>query len=166
MSDLIGISKFTGNINLPGLTTIGYAPVDWVDGFEELVDDSHQLTRPITFTPGNNWLSAPVFTIQQDWKEDDRPGLQGPAYAQKVSATVPNLRPAVSGEFAKMADRPFIIKLKDRNGADWIIGTPESGLLFRAPAKTGTAGSTDRNDYRIEWAGLTANRAYGYAPVL
>lgn len=166
MSDLIGISSFKGNLNLPGIEAIQYAPVDWIDNFEELVNDSHELTQPITFTLGHDWLSAPVLPIQQNWTEDDRPDVQGTAYDQTVSAIVTGLRPEVSGEFEKMSDRPFVLKLADRKGATWIIGTPEHGLLFRAPAKTGTAGDADLNDYRISWAGLTKNRAYGYAPVL
>ena len=163
--DLIGLSKYCGNLNLPGLEKIEYAPVDWVDSFEELISDDHYLKQPITFTTGS-WLTAPVFPIQMEWSENQQNTQQGTAYEQQVTATFPRMRPAVSGEFAMMTDRPFILKLTDPKGEEWIVGTKESGLLFQAPAKTGTAGSTNLNDYQIQFFGMTATRAYGYAPVL
>lgn len=167
MADLLGISQFKAAINLPGLGTLRYAPTDWVDAanYEEIISSTNNFQKAVPFKSGKSWLTAPVFVIHQKWEEQPRDGEQGTAYEQAVEALVPNLRPSVSGEFALMADRPFLLWLTDRNGGEWLIGSLESGLTFQAPARTGSAGSTEMNDYRLRWQGLTAKRASGYAPV-
>lgn len=167
MADLLGISQFKAAVNLPGLGTLKYAPVDWIETatYEEVISSTNNFQKAIPFKVGKSWLTAPVFTIHQKWTEQPRAGEHGTSYEQSVEAIVPNMRPSVSGEFALMAERPFVLWLTDSNGNNWLIGTPESGLLFQAPAKTGSAGETEMNDYRIRWMGMTAKRAYGYAPV-
>jgi hypothetical protein len=61
------------------------------------------------------------------------------------------------------AYQKFLIRLKDRNGKVWIIGTPESPMTFAVVASTGVGDG--QNNYRVEFTGEAARRAKGFQPI-
>jgi len=66
-----------------------------------------------------------------------------------------------SAEIEEMEQMRFLVKLTDRNGRTWLIGSLEEGLEFRATASAGALQGL--NAYSIQFSGLQAHRAASYA---
>lgn len=156
---LQSISSFCGS-NPPGLLTIEYAPLRWIDTdvyIRRVVAQSWLSSIP--FSEGQ-WLQLPVFAREDHlWTQTQQNSPQGPAFAQVVAGVTPQLRVAVEDQFAQMDREPFILRLTDRNGQQWKLGTVEYPFYFTANASSGSG--TQRNQYDIEFRTLTAERAFG-----
>lgn len=162
---LSGLSNFCGIDNQGGLISIEYAPTAWIDPatFEPLILNWNW-QRDVDFTEGG-WLLAYLTSDKQIWNEDQQPGRgQGKYYRQRVDGVAPNLIPAVAGEFDEMANYRYLLRLTDRDGRKWLLGTLESPFDFSTGATTGTSGQLKHHEVR--WESETPHKAYGFVPVL
>lgn len=171
MSELLsGISSFCGSQNLPGLKTLKYLPVDWIDQdaaeYEEFISTAYNFQKAIVPTLGGDaWLTMPFFAARGDgWEERQRIGEQGSEYGQEVSGIIPNLRPEVAGELEKMAGHLYLVHFTDRNDKNFLIGRLWEPLEFQANAETGSRNG-GLSSYTFKFTGTTSKRAFGYVPV-
>jgi len=164
MNELQGIDSYCGLLNFGGLVKIEYAPTLWIDesSFRPIISSSWNFQNEILFLTGD-WLTVHLLSLDNIWNEDERRSKQGKYYPQRIAGIAPNLRPEVSGEFDRMADHTFILKITDKNKRVWLIGTPETPLEFKAPGTSGKG--SQKNAYQIQFTGNTLHRAYGYQPV-
>jgi hypothetical protein len=153
-------------MNLPGLKLIQYAPTNWINPatYEKILSDSYNWQYDIPFQTGD-WLTMPLLSNQRPWNESQRNSPNGPYFEQQLSGVIPNLRPDVSGEFDAMTQYKFILKLEDRNGKTWLLGTLDHPFQFVCDGSAG-AGSGALNNYSIQFISQTPHRAYGFIPVL
>lgn len=153
------ISSFCAS-NLPGLLTIEYAPVAWIDTDAYLRRVANQVWQSgVPFSEGT-WLQLPILDRKDHiWTQSQRTSSQGPSYQQQVSGLTPKLRVAVENEFAKMALVPFLLRLRDRNGNYWKLGTVESPFYFTTNGTSGGGGQ--RNQYEVTFQAETSERAFG-----
>lgn len=154
------ITDYCG-VNIPGLYTIEYASVTTIDADvyrQRLV--GHAWVSGIPFETGT-WLSAPVFLrSDQLWTQTARESEQGRSYVNRVSGTTPRLRVEADEQLEEMANHPFILRLKDRNGNYWLLGTLETPFYFRASSTTGS--NAQRGQYDLVWESELPQRAFGF----
>lgn len=168
MSNILqGISSYCGELNLPGLKTLLYLPVSWldVDEYEEYLTSANNFQKAISPSLGGaEWLTMPYLPKGDGWRERMRKPDQGPEWEQDISGVMPKLRPEVTGELALMARERFLVRLTDRNGKPWLIGRAWEPLEFTYSADSG---STDGglNAYSFQFGGVTTRAAFGYTPV-
>ncbi len=162
--NLQGLLHFCGNRNLGGLMIVEYAPIDWMDisQYEPMRDSAGHWLYAIPFATGD-WLKLPLLVNGKNWEENSARRDQGSRFTGQVSGTVPRLRPAASFELQQMEELDFLVKLQDRNGQSWLLGTLEAPLRFQADA--GTADENGLNSYRIQFISQSGQRAAGYAPI-
>lgn len=159
---LQSISDFCGEVNLPGLIKVEYAPVDWINSetYDQIISDSRNWQKQIDLT--NSWLTLPLLpTSDRLWRENERTGAQGKFYESEVAGITPKLRPAVTQQFEEMSEYRFIVRITDKNNKPWLIGTLDNGLAFSASSVTNS-----RNQYSPRFFNQHRRRAFGYAPVL
>lgn len=163
MSAITSISDFC-NLNLSGGAALQYAPVNWLnyDSYEPILL-SGNLQNALTFAAGD-WLTMPVLSGSIEWVEAQQSSEQGNAYEQSISFILRNVRVEVEPVLEAMAYLRYVIKLVDRNGKTWLIGTPEHGLAFSSDGSIGRADS-GLNSYQVSFSGFTPKRAHGYVPV-
>lgn len=163
MSAITSISEFC-NKNLSGGAWLEYAPASWLssDSFDPVFLLGN-LQPTLLFTVGDDWLRMPVMPGTLSWDQDTAIGEQGPGYTQNVNLILRNVRVEVEPVLEAMELLRWVLKLRDRNGKTWLIGTPEFGLDFTSPGAIGTADS-GLNSYRLQFTGLTPRRAVGYVP--
>jgi hypothetical protein len=166
--ELIGISGFCGQRNLPGVLTLKYLPIAWLDvgEYEEFISPAYNFNKAIVPTLGGEaWLSLPFFPLRGDgWNERHRKTDQGDVYGQEVEGIIAKLRPEVSGEFERMKRHRFLLHLLDSSGKNWLIGRLSEPLEFIAGGETGSR-SGGLSSYSFRFAGETSRRAFGYSPV-
>jgi len=165
MSQLTSIINFCGTPNLGSLQRIEYALVAQIeeDSFAPIISGDYNWQKEIFFSEGD-WLIMPVLPTKRRWEEKGNRGKHGPYYEQLVNATMPNLRPAVSGELDRMAHRKFILRLTDRNGRKWLLGSPSSPFLFQVLGTTGDS-NAGLNSYAIRFYSKSDRKMTGYVPV-
>ena len=163
--NLQSLSNFCGKLNLGGLITLEYAPTRWINrgAYEQIISAGYNWQKTVLFNYGD-WLTAPVLIKGKLWKESYKRNKQGGYYSQDVNGILPFMRPEVSGEFDKMERLTFLLKLKDGNGKDWLLGTLDSPFEFQV--KNTTGGEGDLNHYAIRFVSETAKKAFGYVPVI
>lgn len=151
--------------NLPGMITLRYAPLHYINlaAVDPLVRPGNVVTAAMQFLDDNDWLSMPLLPRGRVWEEAGNPDEQGTSYAQQLQGNLRNMRPAASGELEEMEGLRFVVWLTDRNGNNWLIGTPEAPLNFVVVASTADDGGL--NAYSIRFTGATPRRAAGYEPV-
>lgn len=161
---LISISEFCSQPNPPGVATIEYLPTDWVDApsYEKIVNASRNWQYDIPLTVGAEWLSAPIFPSGKLWEEQQRVDAQGTSYEHRITGITPRMRPDVTDQFEQMAQYDYLLRLTDKAGQIWLIGTLEQPMQFSAAATSGTG--TTRNQYSLTFSGSTSRRAYGFLP--
>lgn len=161
---LQSITEYCSQLNPPGLITIEYVPIGWVDSvnYERIVDSARNWQYDISLLGGATWLKAPVIRQGRLWDERPQTNEQGTAYEQIVSGITPKLRPAVTDQFEQMERMFFLLRIKDKSGQYWLIGTFDHPLAFSASATSGSG--TSRNEYALTWSNPSARRAYGFVP--
>lgn len=164
MNELESILGYCGITNPPGANKIEYISTSWIDmgSYEELISDAGLFIGTVPLLAGFDWLTMPNIPTQEPWTTDQRSGGDGPYYDQTVKGVTPLLRPAVSVVFNKMANHRFLVRLKDKQGQQWLIGTPENPLDFGTADTVGTP-QGGLNSYTFSFSGLTPKRAYGIA---
>ena len=165
MSQLIGLGEYCGQTNFSGLLEIEYVPTEWVDHstYEYIVNSSFNWQYEIQFVQGS-WLKAYALPTSKIWEENQQRNNQGPFYDQSVQAVIPKLKPSVSGEFDKMPQYRYLLRLTDRNNTKWILGTLENPFEFSSNGSVGGDGSL--NNYSISFRSQTPKKAAGFDPVL
>lgn len=162
---LQGLSSYCGTLNLPGLVSIQYAPVDWIDAanYDDRISSAWNWQEDIPFSSGD-WLTMPVLPQGRIWEEREVRTEQGKYFEQLVSGVIPALRPAVSGELDEMSEHRFLLRLTDRLGQPWLLGTLETPFDFAASALSGE-NTGGLNSYQISFSTQTIHRAYGFVPL-
>lgn len=151
-------------MNLGGLTHVEYAPTTWVNRnlYDPIISVEGNWQKAIEFETGN-WLSLPLLTDRRNWNERGIRTEQGMHYEQTVGGTIPALRPEASIEIAEMEEYRFLLRLLDRNGQYWILGTLDNPFDFIVEAASGDA-RNGLNNYSVQFRCVTRRRAYGYVP--
>ncbi len=161
MPELVSIENFCGQANPSGLRTIEYVPTTWVndEAYEELINSTYQISGGLPLA-SFDWLRLPIIPFGEPWRETQQRSAQGNSFLQSIQAITPRLRHEVSGQLNAMAEYAFLVRLTDRHGQQWLIGTLESPLSFTANSEIG-ADQGGLNHYSIEFSGQTPQRAYG-----
>ncbi len=162
--NLQGIIKYCGILNVGGLYIVEYAPVDWIDAasYEPLISSTGNWLYEIPFSTGD-WLKMPLLPTGRNWQENSARQNQGSRYQNQVSGTVPKLRPEANLELQQMEELDFILKIEDRNGQPWILGTLDAPIRFKADA--GSADENGLSSYQIQFFSEAKHRSAGYIPV-
>ncbi len=162
--ELNGLSHYCPTSNRGGFHTLEYAPIHWIssNAFEPLATAQGNWLYNILFTTGT-WLKAPLLPKKRAWDEQSRSNAQGPWYAQQLEANTPKLRPTVTAELERMEKMRFLLKIEDKNGQPWILGSLEAPFEFKADASTGNSG--DLNYYALRFSCSTPHRARGFNPI-
>lgn len=156
---LQSISNFCGS-NIPGVYSIEYAPTAWIDtSFYQPQLDGHVWTGIIAFTTGN-WLRMPVFyRPDQLWTQEQSDSQQGRSYQNTVRGTTPQLRVAVDAQLEQMPNYQYLLRLQDRNGNYWKLGTLETPFTFSCRSTAGN--NSQRNQYEMNFQAELPNRVFG-----
>lgn len=158
-----------GSVNQPGLIQLEYLPTAWVNKnayLPPLISSAWNWQRDIPIISGFSWLTVQVQGLKekQIWNETQVRDLQGKYYRQSIVAEVPNLLPAVAKTMNETAEYRFLVRLTDKLGQPWLIGTLDDPLDFFADGTTGAAGALKH--HAIRFGGETKRKAYGFKPVL
>lgn len=160
---LTGIAEYCATLNVPGLRRIEYAPIAWVDAasYTKVISSAHNWQYAVPFSMGD-WLRAYVLPVGRLWQEREQRSPQGAFWQVEAGGNTPRLRPQVHGELQEMSQHRFLLRLTDRNGIPWILGTLESPFGFQASANS----NPTSNEYNLRWVSEMPHRAYGYQPIL
>lgn len=163
---LKAIESYCGNLNIPGLITLEYAPTTWVDqsAYDPIISDLYNFQTDILFNT-SGWLKMPLLPMKQLWRERQRSSNQGNYCQQTVRAIIPNLRAAVTGEFERMKTFRFLLRLSDANGRKWLLGSLESPFDFSVTGTTGEKNG-DLAAYEVTFESETKRSAVGFVPVI
>jgi len=157
---LESISNFCG-ANIPGVLYIEYLPTLWVDAdvYAPRVLD-HVVQGELPLREGQ-WLRMPVLPggVESVWQQTQRDTPQGRSYDNQVQGTTPQLRHTVDAQFQQMPNYAYILRLTDRNGKLWLLGTLETPFYFSVSSTTGGGGG--RNQYSIQFSSEQPKRVFG-----
>ena len=162
--DLTGLNQYCEG-NPSGIVKIEYTPLDWVDisSFIPVVTTANNWQYYIVFTSGG-WLTAPVLAKSGGWNENQNRSKQGKYYETAAIGILPNMKEEVLIELERMANHLYLLKIEDKDGRPWILGTPEHPFSFSANGTSGEAGSL--KNHSIRFAANTLRKAHGFIPVL
>ena len=159
MIQLTEILSYCPGTSLPGVLIIEYAPISWIQTAERIVLNNNQ-QKDITFLDDNDWLRLPVIPQGRLWNETSNRTSQGKTYTQVVRGRTPKLRPEVTGEFSLMENDQYLLRLTDREGHKWLLGS------LNTPFSITTSSTLDtQNEYNISFEALTSQRATGFVPI-
>lgn len=158
---LQGLSSFC-EINRGGLQQLDYFPIHQIDldASKQIISASGVWQFALSFSSGD-WLSLPYLPREDIWQENSNSSLQGVSYQERIAVNSPGLRADASREIQAMERMRFILRLTDKNGRKWLIGSLKHGLSFRAGQSTG--GTNGLNAYTFEFQGLQKHKAPSYA---
>ena len=156
---LQSIATYCGS-NLPGLYTIEYAPTTWIDAdvYRQRLN-AHVWASLVSFATGD-WLQLPVLDRREQLcTQDQRDTAQGRSYVNQVTGVTPKLRVGVDEQFEQMDDYGYLLRLRDRNGNYWLLGTLETPFYFSVTSTSG--GGSNRNQYEITFQSELPERVFG-----
>lgn len=158
--ELTALSEYC-DWNLSGLLKIEYAPTSWVNRtlYNKAVSAAGQWKTEVVFSTGD-WLILPLLPTEV-WEERQQRDAQGVSYVHVVSGVVPALRPAASRLLHCMSSYRYLLRLRDRNGQPWILGTLDFPFDFAYQAQTGDRGS-GLNSYEVTFSARMPQPASGY----
>lgn len=158
---LNSLSEYCG-LNLSGLITLQYASLDMIDRASYIpIFSSGNLLYNILFTQGS-WLTLPARPGSPDWSQTENRSEQGPFYDQRLQAVLPHMRIEVEAELERMSQHAYLLRMTDRNGKVWLLGTPDHPFYFKADSATGD--SAGFNNYPVLFESQTPWRATGFTP--
>lgn len=160
--ELTGISNLCGQLNLAGLQKVEYVPTTWVDvaGYNDIVVPGHTRLEAVPLDSGKAWLTMPLLPAGKLWSESPDRSAQGKSYEQQVAGTTPRLTHAASGELEQMDEYRYLLRLTDRNGLMWILGTLNTPFDFSHQQNTGD--ETGLAAYTVRWVSATRRKAVGF----
>lgn len=162
--ELTGISNLCGQLNLAGLRKVEYVPTTWVDvaGYNDIVVPGHTRLEAVPLDSGKAWLTMPLLPLGKLWNESSDRNAQGKSYEQQVSGATPLLTHAASGELEQMDEYRYLLRLTDRNGLMWVLGTLNTPFDF-SHAQT-TQDENGLAAYSVRWVSVTQRKAPGFSP--
>ena len=167
MLDALGTYQ-CGLSNQSGLIKLEYLPTAWVNknDYLQLISNNWNWQKDVPILSGFSWLAvqAQARRDKQLWTEKQRRDLQGKYHLQTVTAEIPNLLPSVSKTMDQTAEYRFLLRLTDKQGQKWILGTLVNPFEFLADGTTGSTGALKHHAIRFE--AITKHKAYGFVPVL
>ena len=165
LEGLVNISSLCGDINLGGLLKIEYLPVKWVDvaTYDPIISPQRNWAHEINILGGKDWLSVPIKATKRSWIENQVTGRQGVHYSQSVSGLLPKNTPEIADELDRMSRHTFLLRVNDRNGQPWVLGTIEHPFRFSSSMSTGQK-SAEFNNHSIRFSALTPFKAFGFVP--
>lgn len=154
---LQALSDYCPTGMMPGIVTVQYVPTLWVNReiFRNIRTSANIHTQTVQLLQGN-WLSLRLLPNNRLFTETSRLENGLPSYVQKVTGVTPSMRPGSTGVMAETTHYQFLIRLKDRKGNWWLLGTPDNPFTFSYEADTNTEG------YRISFDAVTERSAAGY----
>lgn len=166
---LEGIGTFQcGLSNIPGLIKLEYLPTAGINKsiYQQLISSAWNWQIDVPLISGFGWLTMQAQARQdkQLWTENQTRDLQGKIFTQTVTAEIPNLLPAVSRTMDRTADYRFLLRITDKAGQKWILGTLANPFEFLSDGTTGTVGALKH--HAIQFSAITKHKAYGFEPVL
>jgi len=163
---LKGIDSFCGKVNLGGLLIIEYIPTTFANPtfFEKIISGGYNWQNDIVLVDGADWLKAPVLPDPRLFRERQRETKQGRYYDQTVEAIVPRHTPELAGEMNVMKQYRYILRLTNRNGSKFLVGTLEHPCIFESDLDTGSK-TPDLKHHKIRWTSKNPEKAYGFNPI-
>lgn len=146
--------------NIPGTLTVEYAPITWID--TDRFDDWYVTgADPDSFPWSDNqsWLVLPLLGSSIKWREDMEDTNEGPSFKHQLTGIIPHLNELAHLLLEETSRYPLVLKMTDKNGRSWILGTPDTPLRFSYAAEN-VDGST--NNYSIQMIGNSHRRARGF----
>jgi hypothetical protein len=160
--ELQGISELCGGQNVGGYRKVEYAPFPWIDfdNYEELISSNYRHINDVPFLDGNTWLSCYLLPQPRIFEEIEKNTSQGSYYQQSVQGTIAGQSPALSLELVSMKRYPYLLRLENREGEKFLLGTKEHPFRMTASFTTGPA-HTALKSHRIIWESKTPHKAPG-----
>lgn len=151
---LESLSKYCGVINRPGLIHVGYIPTSWIDrdAYEPMHGPQRTFPHNFPILPGYTWLQAPLTVNSKLITKDSILSKQGPSVRVITSGILPSHSPAISSQLDQMMRQLFVLHVKDRNGYNWLIGSPDNPCKFTFASTSGRR-SPDFNNQTLTWTG-------------
>lgn len=162
--EIVSLTSLCGQ-NLPGLQTIEYVPTHWVDAatWRQVYTSGWMWQYEFELIEGASWLTASVLP-RPNWNEQGGRTVQGQRHTGGITAYTPRMRPAAQGVLAAMLEPRWLLRLTDRQGMPWLVGTLEHPCEF---GYTATSGGQGRGSgYELRWSSEAATAAAGYQPEL
>lgn len=163
--ELVSLTSCTVPNGIPGLLKVEYAPIHWTvpASWRPVISADHNWQYALTFEEGRNWLSAYVLP-RPNWGEAGDKGPHGSSFLTTLTMVTPKLRPTASGLLAAMLEPRWVLKLTDRSGQPWLVGTYDMPASLSYKAQAGGGGRL--SGYELTWTLETDKPAVGYVPVL
>ena len=149
---------------LPGLSRIEYvyrADVD-PDSLLGLIGPGYNRPYDVVLLEGQ-WQNLPCFRPPR-WREAHKPTDQGGIFEQKLTASIRQLTPAVSGVLDEMTRNPLLLRITDRTGQRWICGNLQEKFDLTYTRSAGGGGEFAGYDLTLE--GLMTSSTTGWNPLL
>jgi len=166
MNNLIGLSRFCSTQNILGFVLLEYIPLASIDqsAYEDLILNNSTFLTAVPLLADEAWLSVPLLPKARLWNENPQTNKQGTSYTQRVGGTIKYMEPAASAELERMAEHDFILRVKDKNGQLWLLGSFDFPFKLIAPGTTGS--SSVGNGYKLDFQAVTPTRAKAYGPLV
>lgn len=160
---LTGIAQYCEKAS-GGLVRVEYLPVNWLteSSFESSILKDWNLQKAPGIATGD-WLELYLIPDQRLWQEEYNPDEQGGYYEQTVTGFLPVHTAALAEELDTMRRYPFILRLTDRLGEKFILGSPNEALTFTSRATTGNSAANTRG-HTITFTGKTIKKAFTFNP--
>lgn len=164
---LQSIADFCGSENQGGILAVRYISTAWINQnlYEPMVGPVYGQTFEVALQPTYDWLTMPLLPKGRGWKEKGIFSKQGDHYQQTVEGTIPRRTEALVAELRKMQRHRFILRIEDRNGQDWILGTFATPFRILVDFSTGDNPSGS-NGIKIRFYCDTLQPAPAYDPPL
>ncbi len=112
----------------PGLLRIEYVYLADVDPASLVGIIGQGYNRPFdVLLLDGAWQVLPCFRPPR-WVENHQADSQGGTYEQLLSASVRQLKPAASGIFDELSRNRLLLRIRDRDGRNWICGNTDEGF--------------------------------------
>lgn len=143
MSYLSHIPPLSEKDNMPGLSPIQLARVADIQDYPDAYDGI--ATAAITFLPGRGWIEWAATYNTSRFQVRSQDSQEGIIKDQKLPLVIPRHSSAITSMLTKAERDEFIVKVKDRNGQEYIWGSPQKPVRFIFDQNTGSG--NDRNQY-------------------
>jgi len=131
-------------MNIPGVVKVEYLPSAWVDmeTYEYLVGSiTGQFIGVIEPIAGRTWLSVGLLPAGRAWDEQQVPTAQGTQASATIAGIARGLRPDVAQVLLRMTRYRYLVRWKDKQGKNWLVGSVDTPLDFSFQAQSGEEGS-------------------------
>lgn len=162
--ELQGISYICGAINIPGVQSFEYVPIEYVEDFEELevnTTTGYLPTSAITFKSGRTWLTGKGLYRSGNHPEAHKRGDHGNSFDAGFTVLVPTDSPSLRNEINRMTSYRYMLKIFYPDGHSKLIGTIEHPLTLKADFNSGTSVGTLKG-HTLSFEGSNRQKAWFY----